>query len=132
MKQIWIITLICFLLCGFHTLLNAEPQCPEDQYWNPKLKRCVFPGDGDPDVDRTLKRELMAECQTPCGDGWCCWEQSVCHKCQNEVGNKKIRCYKAKQVLEKTAIDQHSLSFPILLVIAHGQDKFSGIFESRI
>jgi hypothetical protein len=101
MRHIGIIALICFLLCGFNTLLNAEPQCPEDQYWNPKLKRCVVPGDGDPDVDRTLKRELMAECQTPCGDGWCCWEQSACHKCQNEVGNKKTRCYKSNKCWKK-------------------------------
>ena len=102
MKNIGIITLSCLLLCSFHTLLNAEPQCPEDQYWNPKLKRCVVPGDGDPDVDRELIRQMKAECHYPCGDGWCCPDENTCPKCQNEVDNKKTLCYKSNKCWKKS------------------------------
>lgn len=102
MKHIGIIMVLCLFFCGFHTLLNAEPQCPEGKYYNPEVGKCVTPGDGDADVDRQMKKDLMAECQIPCGDGWCCWEQAMCQKCQNESGNKKTRCYKANKCWKKT------------------------------
>lgn len=101
MKHIGIITLICFLLCGFHSLLNAEPQCPDGKWFNPEVGKCVTPGDGATDVDREFQRELRKECQFPCGDGWCCPNEYACKHCQKESGNSKRNCYKNRECWKK-------------------------------
>lgn len=97
MKNIMGIVGVIFTLIFFSGILasvNAEPQCPEGQWYNPELRKCVVPGDGDPETEREFRRVLRAQCYFPCGDGWCCPNEYSCPKCDRLEGKNKTRCYK--------------------------------------
>lgn len=93
--------LIMFWATGSFLIVMAGPQCPEGQWYNPELKKCVVPGEGDPNVDRNFRRHLKAECQFPCGDGWCCPNDYSCAGCNKLDGEEKARCYRKHQCWQR-------------------------------
>lgn len=93
MKWLVILTVAMFVVCS--VTYDAISQCPDNQYYDKRFKRCVTPGD-DPSgkVDRDFRRRLMDEGQGYCVDGYCCPDEPSFEKCKNFLWQKRWDCLK--------------------------------------
>jgi hypothetical protein len=103
MKQVAVVMLCLTIswLSAARGPVQADQQCPDGQWYDPQLRKCVVPGDGDAGTDREFKRALRAECHYPCGDGWCCPNEFACKDCLKQGSGNKTKCYRSRECWKK-------------------------------